>query len=95
MAQLRLMLQGLAQASIKVLSWLGASLEAQLGKDPFPSSCGCWQYVTLRASAPCWLLAGGHPQFLAAWASPDGRVLHQRQRGGASIESASKKKVAS
>lgn len=86
MAQLRLMLQGLSQTSIKVLSWPGVSLEAQLRKDPFSSSCGCWQCVTWSVSAPYWLLARGHPQFLAAWASPDGSVLHQRQRGRASIE---------
>lgn len=33
--------------------------------DPFPHSrIGCWRHLV-----PCGLLAGGHPQFLAVWAS--------------------------
>ena len=33
----------------------------------------------LRASVPCWLWAGGLPQFLTMWASPQGSWLPPEQ----------------
>lgn len=41
----------------------------------------------MRTSVPCWLLAGGHPQFLTTWASPAWQLRHQslRERESAQV----------
>lgn len=58
-----------SRAGISFESWIGEGYASLLAE--FSS----WRVVGLRASVPCRLLAGGHPQFLALWAIPSWQLV--------------------
>lgn len=44
---------GSQNAAIKVSAGAVGSSEAQLGRDPLPNSCGCWQNLVLGRQTEC------------------------------------------